>query len=208
MISIGHIWGLFKEAASRWVEDRAPSMGAALAYYTAFSLAPLLIIVIAIAGLVFGQEAAQGAIMDQIQGLLGEEGGQAIQSMLANASDLGTGITATVIGFAALILGATTAFYPAGQQVSINPLLSSLFATVSPYHARSWRQWYMGPYQQGVDADSGARAHAGFRFYRRSHFRIAFPGPDRKRRSGTQRHYGGARPDTLEPQSCGPVVKS
>src|SRR6476660_4968420 len=110
MISIGHIWGLFKEAASRWVEDRAPSMGAALAYYTAFSLAPLLIIVIAIAGLVFGQEAAQGAIMDQIQGLLGEEGGQAIQSMLANASDLGTGITATVIGFAALILGATTAF--------------------------------------------------------------------------------------------------
>ncbi|PYT00851.1 MAG: hypothetical protein DMF63_05985 [Acidobacteria bacterium] len=53
----------------------------------------------------------------------------------------------------AVILGATTAFYPAGQQVSINPLLSSLFATVSPYHARSWRQWYMGPYQQGVDAD-------------------------------------------------------
>ena len=79
-------------------------MGAGAAYYTAFSLAPLLIIVIAIAGLVFGHDAAQGAIMDQVQGLLGEEGGQAIQSMLANASD-SDGITATVIGFAALISG-------------------------------------------------------------------------------------------------------
>jgi membrane protein len=67
-------WQLIKEAVSAWMEDYAPSMGAALAYYTLFSIAPLLVIVIGIASLVFGAEAAQGAIVGQLVGLIGEEG--------------------------------------------------------------------------------------------------------------------------------------
>jgi membrane protein len=62
------IFAILKETASDWMEDQAPTLGAALAYYTVFSLAPLLIIAIAIAGLVFGQEAAQGQIFDQLRG--------------------------------------------------------------------------------------------------------------------------------------------
>ena len=97
-------------AARKWVDDRAPSMGAALAYYTAFSLAPLLVIVIAIAGLSVGHAAAQAAIVAQLGDLLGETGAQAIEGMLAATADLGTGTLALGIGLATLLLGATTAF--------------------------------------------------------------------------------------------------
>ena len=61
-MTVKDLWGLVKAAASGWVDDYAPSMGAALAYYTMFSIAPLLLIVISIAGLVFGEEAARGEI--------------------------------------------------------------------------------------------------------------------------------------------------
>ena len=67
------LWPLLKEAASDWSHDRAPRLGAALAYYTVFSIVPLLIIMIAVIGLVFGQEAAQGAIMQNIASLVGEQ---------------------------------------------------------------------------------------------------------------------------------------
>ena len=70
---------LFKQTASEWMEDDAPSLGAALAYYTVFSLAPLMTIAIAIAGFFFGKEAAQGQIFDELRGLLGEEGGKAVK---------------------------------------------------------------------------------------------------------------------------------
>ncbi len=97
-------------AARKWVDDRAPSMGAALAYYTAFSLAPLLVIVIAIAGLTVGHDAAQAAIVAQMGDLLGESGAKAIEGMLKATSDLGTGTLALGIGLATLLIGATTAF--------------------------------------------------------------------------------------------------
>ena len=97
-------------AARKWVDDRAPSMGAALAYYTAFSLAPLLVIVIAVAGLAVGHDAAQAAIVAQLGDLLGETGAKAIEGMLAATADLGTGTLALGIGLATLLLGATTAF--------------------------------------------------------------------------------------------------
>ena len=97
-------------AARKWVDDRAPSMGAALAYYTAFSLAPLLVIVIAVAGLSVGHAAAQAAIVAQLGDLLGETGAQAIEGMLEATADLGTGTLALSIGLATLLLGATTAF--------------------------------------------------------------------------------------------------
>ena len=87
-------WPLLKSTYAKWNADHAQGLGAALAYYTVFSLAPLLLIVIAIAGLVFGQEAAQGQIMGQIQGLVGEESAKAIQTMIEEARKPATGILA------------------------------------------------------------------------------------------------------------------
>jgi membrane protein len=85
-------------------------MGAALAYYTLFSIAPLLIIAIAVAGLVFGQEAARGEIVAQIQGLIGREGAIAVQGLLKSANEPAQSIIATVAGIITLVIGATTVF--------------------------------------------------------------------------------------------------
>ena len=121
-LPLGHglpkVWQLLKRTYYKWNEDHAPGLGAALSYYTVFSLAPLLMIVIAIAGLVFGQEAAQGQIMGQIQGLVGEESAKAIQSMIEEASKPAAGILATVIATVMLLFGATGVF--AQLQESLN----------------------------------------------------------------------------------------
>ncbi|MGK6307913.1 YihY/virulence factor BrkB family protein [Variovorax sp. DT-64] len=101
---------LFRQAFLSWKADYAPSMGAALAYYTVFSVAPLLLIVISVAGLVFGEEAARGEIMNQLSGLMGEEGARAVQGMLEAVNKPKEGIFATVIGVALLLLGASTVF--------------------------------------------------------------------------------------------------
>lgn len=93
---------------TEWNEDQAPRLGAALAYYTVLSLAPLLLLLIAIAGLVFGEEAARGQLMGQIQGMVGSEGAEAVQEMVRNASKPGSGIIASIVGFAVLIFGAST----------------------------------------------------------------------------------------------------
>jgi Predicted membrane protein len=103
-------WKLIKTVVFAWMDDYAPSMGAALAYYTTFSLAPLLIIVIAVAGLLFGQEAAQGAIVEELRGLLGQEGASAVQAMLESARRPASGIIATIVGVITLLIGATTVF--------------------------------------------------------------------------------------------------
>jgi membrane protein len=104
------VWILIRESVSAWVDDYAPSMGAALAYYTLFSIAPLLLIVIAIAGFFFGAEAAQGEILAQLRGLIGDEGALAVQGLLKSASQPGHGALATLIGVFTLVLGATTVF--------------------------------------------------------------------------------------------------
>lgn len=101
---------LLKATWTEWNEDKASRLAAALAYYTVFSLAPLLIIVIAIAGLVFGHDAAQGRIVEQIEGLVGGDGADAIQAMLENANQPAAGVTATVIGVVTLLFGATGVF--------------------------------------------------------------------------------------------------
>jgi membrane protein len=110
MISPKELWSLVKESINAWLEDRAASMGAALAYYTAFSIAPLLIIAIAVAGLVFGRDAAQASVVGQLQGLLGDAGGTAIEDILKSTADFGSSLFAMVIGVSALMVGATTAF--------------------------------------------------------------------------------------------------
>lgn len=109
-MNLKQAWALIKNSMSAWSSDFAPSMGAALSYYTLFSIAPLLIIVIATAGLVFGADAVHSVIFDQLHALMGEEGAEAIQDMLASASDTTTGGIATVVSIAGLAIGATTVF--------------------------------------------------------------------------------------------------
>lgn len=104
------IWTLIKAAGSSWIDDYAQSMGAALAYYTMFSIAPLLLIVISIAGLIFGVEAARGEIMGQLQGLMGQEGAAAVQGLLESVSKPSEGITGALVGVVLLLVGATTVF--------------------------------------------------------------------------------------------------
>lgn len=102
--------GLFRAAVAGWVADRAPSMGAAMAYYMVFSLAPMLILVIAIAGLAFGQAAAQGAIVAQLGDLMGVEGAAALQAMIMSAGHKRAGIIATLVGTGTLLVASTAVF--------------------------------------------------------------------------------------------------
>src|SRR4051812_37825917 len=105
---VSHSLDLVKKTASSWSADYAPSMGAALAYYSLFSIAPLLLIVIGIAGLVFGEDTARQAIFGQLSGLLGEQSAQAVQGLLQAADKPKTGLISTIIGFVVLLVGAMT----------------------------------------------------------------------------------------------------
>jgi membrane protein len=96
---------LIKKSIRAWEDDYAPSMGAALAYYTLFSIAPLLVIVIAVAGLFFGREAAQGEVVAQMQGLIGPEGAIAVQGLLKRVNQPAQGIVAMVISLMTLAIG-------------------------------------------------------------------------------------------------------
>jgi membrane protein len=97
-----------KDAFRGWLEDEASSMGAALAFYTLFSMAPLLLLVIAIAGLVIGADTARALIFDQLEILLGPRGAAAVQSVLVAAQDPGRGILAALVSLGTLAIGATT----------------------------------------------------------------------------------------------------
>jgi membrane protein len=98
---------LSETAVYKWLDDHAPTMGAAIAYYMVFSLAPILVMVIAVAGLAFGQKAAEGALFGELADLIGPESAVAVQAMLRSASDTGSGIFATVVGIGTLIIAAT-----------------------------------------------------------------------------------------------------
>lgn len=110
MMNLQQIWDLTKSSVDAWIDDFAPSMGAAISYYTLFSLAPMLIISIAVAGFFFGAEAARGEIFGQLQGLVGDEGAAAIQGLLKSANNPTDGFIATLLGFVALVIGSTTVF--------------------------------------------------------------------------------------------------
>jgi membrane protein len=103
-------WALMKESVSAWIDDYAPSMGAALSYYTVFSLAPLLVIVVSVAGLVFGDDAVRGELFGQIEALMGSEAAKGIQDLLAAASKPSHGAVGTLVGAVVLLIGATTVF--------------------------------------------------------------------------------------------------
>ncbi|HEX8437531.1 YihY/virulence factor BrkB family protein [Archangium sp.] len=104
------IFLLVKRAISEWSEDNAPTFAASLAYYTMFSIAPLLIIAVSVAGMVFGEEAARGEIQAQLRELVGQSGAEVIGDMMVSARKPSSGILATALGVVALIFGATGVF--------------------------------------------------------------------------------------------------
>jgi membrane protein len=105
-----HFLALLKSTFSEWNKDNVPRMSAALAYYTIFSLAPLLIIAIAVAGLFFGMRAAQGEITGQIEGLIGRDGAKTVETLIQSAYRPAHSAIASMIGVVALLLGASGVF--------------------------------------------------------------------------------------------------
>jgi membrane protein len=104
------IWGIFREAGSKWYSHNAPRLGAALAYYTTLSLAPALIVVIAICDFVFGDEAVKGQVYWQFRNFMGDQGAAVVQTLLKAAHRPGSGIIASVLGFLILLVGASAVF--------------------------------------------------------------------------------------------------
>lgn len=129
-------WRLIKTTFKSWSDDYVSSMGAALAFYTLFSIAPLLLIVLSITGFVFGLEAARGEIAGQLESLMGEQGAMAVQALLQNVNKTEEGLIATVIGVLLLLIGATSVFgelqnsldriWRAPERVKISGLLALL----------------------------------------------------------------------------------
>ncbi|MDP9170119.1 MAG: YihY/virulence factor BrkB family protein [Acidobacteriota bacterium] len=103
-------WSFFREAADQWLEHNAPRLGAALAYYTILSLAPLLVVVVALCGLAFGDDAVRGQLYWEIKDVVGSQGAAFVQSLLVGAHEPATGITASAAGFVVLIAGASGVF--------------------------------------------------------------------------------------------------
>jgi membrane protein len=101
-------FALFEHAGKGWLADNAPSMGAALAFYSAFSLAPLLIIASAIAGVVFGATRARSAVVEQFRELIGPVGAESVERLLNATANLGTGVLATLVGIVLLLIGASS----------------------------------------------------------------------------------------------------
>lgn len=126
------LWQLLRETFADWSADGAPRLAAALSYYTLFSLAPLLVIVIAIAGIVFGREAVQGQLVSQIDGLVGRDGGRAIEELLAHASRPTESVIAAVVGFIVLLFGA------AGVLLQLQDALNTIWEVRARPYAGVW----------------------------------------------------------------------
>jgi membrane protein len=103
-------FALLKETFSAWNTHEAPRLGAALAFYTILSLSPLVIIVVALAGLIFSRSTAQAHILSQVQGMIGSEGAKAVAAMLANAQRPAAGVLGSVVGILSLLFGASGVF--------------------------------------------------------------------------------------------------
>ncbi len=108
--NLKEIWKFTVEVFEQWSDDKAPKLGAALSFYTMFSIAPLLVIAISVAGFIFGEEAARGEIVTQIQSLIGREGAEVIQTALKNTKDTESGIIALTISFVTSFIGSTIVF--------------------------------------------------------------------------------------------------
>src|SRR6185436_11810727 len=110
MKALSAAWHLLRDTLSGFIEDEALSWGASIAYYTLFSIAPVLLVVVAVAGLVFGREAAEGAIVDQLSLLMGHQTAEALQGMIESAAKPHEGTWATIIGLVILIIATSGVF--------------------------------------------------------------------------------------------------
>ena len=126
---------LVRAAVNAWIDDYAQSMGAALSYYTIFSLAPLLLIVIAVAGLMFGREAASGEVFAQFRGLMGDEAALAVTAILGTVGKPAASVAATILGSAILLIGATSVF------AELQSALDRIWR--APTLPRSWGLWHL-----------------------------------------------------------------
>jgi membrane protein len=122
---------ILQATVHEWSEDKVPRLGAALAFYSLLSLAPLTLIAVAVAGFVFGEAAAQGHVVSQMRGLVGQQGAEAVQEMLAHAHRPGAGVVATLIGVATLLIGAGGVF--GALQDALNTIWE-----VQPKPGRGW----------------------------------------------------------------------
>jgi membrane protein len=125
-------WVLFKDAAANWAAHKDARQGAALAYYSVFSLGPLMVIAIAVAGLVFGQDAVRGEVGSQLKGLLGDTGAQAVETMLAGASKPQQGVLATVLSIGTLLFAAV------GVVVQLKDALNTVWEVDAPKNGGIW----------------------------------------------------------------------
>jgi len=127
-------WGLIKETATSWMDHHASRLGAALAYYSIFSLGPLLVIAISVAGLAFGADATRSAVSEQLRGVLGDSGAEAINAMLAGASGHSTaGILATLLGVGTLLFAAI------GVVVQLKDALNTVWDVEPPKVGGIWQ---------------------------------------------------------------------
>lgn len=116
--SAKNIFSLFKETAKEWSEEDPFRQSAVIAYYAIFSLPALLIIIVQVAGLVFGKEAVQGKVEEQIDSMMGQEAASQVQTMISNAGQMESSTIAIIIGVATLLFGATGVFYQMQQSLN------------------------------------------------------------------------------------------
>lgn len=119
MQKVKYYWKILMEIVDKWSEDKAPKLGAALSYYTVFSLAPLLVIAIAVAGFFFGGEAVQGRIVGEIQSLVGRDASVLIQEAIVKSSYTESGIIATIISIVTLLITGSAAFIELQDSLNI-----------------------------------------------------------------------------------------
>ena len=117
------VWKMLKDTVLAFINDEALSRGAAIAFYTVTSIAPVLLIVIAIAGLAFGQDAAQNALTTQLSGLMGQQTAEVLQTAVASASSKSSSVLATMVGIITLIVTASGVF--GEMQTALNATLQS-----------------------------------------------------------------------------------
>jgi membrane protein len=125
-------WNLLRNAAANWATHKDARQGAALAYYSVFSLGPLLVIAIAIAGLVFGEEVVRSEVASQLKGLLGDTGAQAVEAMLSSASKSAQGVLATILGVGTLLFAAV------GVVVQLKDALNTVWEVEPPKAGGIW----------------------------------------------------------------------
>ena len=117
---------MFRQASGEWFNDNAPRLGAAVAFYTLLSLAPVIVIAVAVAAVVYGQEAAQGRLAWEVQGIAGPDVARTIQELIKGAFQPRTGLIATVLGLATLAFGASSVF------VELHEAMNTIW-NVSPF---------------------------------------------------------------------------